>query len=252
MLLYSHRMNEWMSITHLLHKNIYISFLLLERVETGWIRVGERHWPGDGESGYRQVEHCYIDLFLTHVVIPYWWPYVFASLVISSQSGSAVSHCTSGWPSERLLPWLGCCSNWLTVTLWLTANACAYLCIYNFVTPTNPVGVYVICFCLSTHVSYLSVHIIGKSCPRNPWLTALSRNNMEHYSFSLELLRNNSTKIVLMNVQWMRFPKLLAWNSSIHAVKSINLDVSSSNINSLCFWLSRLLSSPITTQKIFL
>ena len=37
-------------------------------------------------------EDCYIDLFLTHVVIRYWGPYFFASLTRGSQPGSTGCH----------------------------------------------------------------------------------------------------------------------------------------------------------------
>ena len=41
----------------------------------------------------------YIDIFLTHVVIPHSGPYIFASLAWGTQMEAAVNRCPSGGPS---------------------------------------------------------------------------------------------------------------------------------------------------------
>ena len=64
-----------------LYKNIYRFLLLFKRSKI--LQV----W--DKRQGHSLAEAGYIDLFLTHVVIPYSGPYVSASLTRSSRPGSA-------------------------------------------------------------------------------------------------------------------------------------------------------------------
>ena len=64
---------------------IYIS-LFLERVDIG-ISVRETQRQRDQRHRHRLAEVCYIDPFLTHIVIPCSGPYIFASLVRGSQPG---------------------------------------------------------------------------------------------------------------------------------------------------------------------
>ena len=63
----------------LLYKNIHVS-LFLEKVEAGvsvCVCVCEREREREREDANTD---CYIELFLTHAVIPNEGPYVFASL----------------------------------------------------------------------------------------------------------------------------------------------------------------------------
>ena len=86
--------------------------------------VGERQ--GDGDRQRNQLvensEDCYIDLFLTHIVIPYSGPYVFASLLIGTHLGSIVGYLPPWAPANHsqavtlVTLWLCDSKNWLYLT----------------------------------------------------------------------------------------------------------------------------------------
>ena len=112
-------------------------------------------------------EDCYIDLFLTNVVIPYSGPYVSNSLTRDTLS-------SSGRPltSTPRASWLLDCNS-------ETDRICrGYPCINNFITPMRSSG------CQLTWSSYthrLLVFRYIKVLPvwKNPWLTTLSKVNIK-------------------------------------------------------------------------
>ena len=73
-------------------------------------KLSVREWDRQTKEADSQTEECYIDLFLTHVVIPYSGPYVFASSTRGSQPGSV------GRPLSPCPLWAipGCSPNLLT------------------------------------------------------------------------------------------------------------------------------------------
>ena len=164
---------EWMTLTFFLAK-ICLS-LFLERVKSS---VSVREWqrPWDKRRGHRLAEDCYIELFLTHVIIPYSVPYTLASLTKTSQTWPTVCSCPLlGW---HLLPWPVVASvGWPWLSDSVTDSV--YLYIYNFLT----VVIHGIYFRLSNHASFFPVYTTGTSSPRNPWLTALSKVNMQQVLF---------------------------------------------------------------------
>ena len=126
-------------ITYLYHTGImktqyHISFLkkyvsiYFTKVVDICVRVRERQ--GEEGFGQRLVEDCYIDLSLTHVVLPYSGP------IICFLAGG--SHCLQPWiapNASSVFTWF--CANWLT------DHDSSWLCdedIYNFITPTRSSG----------------------------------------------------------------------------------------------------------------
>ena len=90
-----------------------------------WERQGQR-------NGEKLVEDRHIGLSLTLAVIPHSGPYASTSLMRDYQPGSAVDFLPRRlWRPIQLLSWLGCISNWLTVTLWLTVDICVYIWFYD-------------------------------------------------------------------------------------------------------------------------
>ena len=92
-----------------------------------------------------------------------------------------------GWRLRRFLPWFACGSNWLTMTPWMMdrltdgpARGSLYLYIISLCL-LIPVVIHMIRFCLSINTCCLSVYTARTSCPRKPWLTALSKFNMQHF-----------------------------------------------------------------------
>ena len=99
------------------------SFYLLKGLNLT-IRVREKQ--GVERRRYRLAGDCYIDPFLTYVDLPYSGPYVFASLMRSSQPGAA-SSLPPRHPSASRSPNLLTARPWLTV-LWLVpVSNCVYI-----------------------------------------------------------------------------------------------------------------------------
>ena len=105
------------------------------------------------------------------------WRCTFVSLTRCSQLGSALGHCLlHHWRNLMLLLlWLGCSSNWLTMTLWLPE----YM---KFdITPmcsSCPSGYHQHNLLTPAHRLFSGNHFVytaGTSCPKNPWLIALSK-----------------------------------------------------------------------------
>ena len=65
-----------------------------------------------------------------------------------------------------------------------------------------------ICFCLSTHVNCFPVYTAGTSCPRNPWLTALSRVNMQHNVLDCGIVVNEFDRQSRYYVHFSNFRKV--------------------------------------------
>ena len=73
------------------------------------------------------LEACDIDLFLSHVMIPYSWPYIFAFMKSGTQLGSAVNHLPpTGVPVDHSLTAL--LTSWLPDRLTiLSVGTCVYI-----------------------------------------------------------------------------------------------------------------------------
>ena len=149
----------------------------------------QRQRKGDEGCGHRLAEDYYIDLFLTHIVIPYSGPYVFVSLTRGSQPGSTVDHCPL-YSAQGFCPvFVVAPAGWQWLeTMLLTVDTCVYIisncpCVpivnprgllpdgnlRELFTPTHHLfsGNYFVCTAWTT-------------CPRDPWLTALSTVYMQH------------------------------------------------------------------------
>ena len=152
----------------------HLGIAFLGRVE------GQNITQGDEGRRYRLMD-CYIDLFLTHFVVPYSEPHVFAAPIRGSQRGCAVGHCPSRMAPRvaSALTWLFVPTGWLWVTVWR-----GYLFIYNFIASTHSFGWW-FTWSVPTNqpTSCFPVYSAGASGPRNPLLTALSKINMQHSLF---------------------------------------------------------------------
>ena len=105
--------NEWMTITPSLQKSLSLSDLDFSNGSK--LVVNEEERQGGERRGHRLAEDGYIDLFLTHFVISYSGLYLALHLLFE-RAPTAFSH---EWSPKRLLPWLGCGSNWPTVGTWV-------------------------------------------------------------------------------------------------------------------------------------
>ena len=99
-----------------------LSSLLLETPQNSECER-PRQRQGDEGRWHRLSEECYIDLFLTHVVIPYSGLYVFASLTRGSQLGATCptpnTHRLLAGRAPNLLTARLTGRLWLTVILWV-------------------------------------------------------------------------------------------------------------------------------------
>ena len=95
-----------------LKKYIYVSLYFSKgsKLLSVWERDRERdkERQRDEIRGHKPVKDCYIDVFLTHVVIPYSEPYVLASLTRGSQLEATNPPRAPVSPSLAFLwtPWL--------------------------------------------------------------------------------------------------------------------------------------------------
>ena len=103
--------------------------LFLERVKIS-LSVWEQQRQGDDRCRHILVEDCYTDLFLTNVVSTFRAPLSTSA----SQPGPLPPHYR--WHRTWFLLWLGCDSNWLTLTP--MTNHLTW--VYNFITPTCSSG----------------------------------------------------------------------------------------------------------------
>ena len=124
----------------------------------------QRQWDGGRTEVY------YIDLWLrSHIVLPYSGAHL-ALLLIFGLVGDHWPLWTLSEPFE--------CPNLFWVSAARQTVSAVGVCIYNFTTPKlfpfNPRYLLTPTYCC------LPLVYTGTSCIRNPWLTALSKVNMQH------------------------------------------------------------------------
>ena len=140
LMLYNHEVRR---NAHFLYKIIHVS-LFLERVQTWRVKGRDREKETDGWLRHRLADSkdFYIDLFLTHIVIPYSSPYEAASLSEGSRIVFAVGHCLPHLEPvyalrNSCLPKRNSKTDWSWAWPWDWALFCVYPCIYNFISPTH-------------------------------------------------------------------------------------------------------------------